>query len=57
MWGYPSVKKSWRCQYTDEELRRLELKDWQVDERCAIRDGLVEYAARCRQRINELDET
>ena len=37
--------------YTQEELRQAALDDLRVDLRCAIRDGLAEYAERVRAEI------
>jgi hypothetical protein len=40
--------------YTDDELLAAEIADLKTDIRCAERDGLPEYAEKCRAKLAEL---
>lgn len=41
--------------YSQEDLTRLAIEDLQVDLRCAIRDGLTEYAQNLEDAIARIE--
>lgn len=43
-----------RKHYTEAELLQYAIEDLEEDIRCAIRDGQIEYAAKCQTDIERL---
>ena len=40
--------------YTKDELRAFRIRDMKTEIRCAMRDGLYNYAAECRIKLKEM---
>ena len=40
--------------YSERELLEADIADLRVDIRCALRDGLLDYARQCEQRLAAL---